>query len=54
MRIMFLSIGCLLLLNLGCSHFKMETPRQSQATPTAPEVYHEDIEDMVKRDQKIK
>lgn len=43
MKIMFFIVGCLLLLSLGCSHFKMETPRDSQATPTAPEVYDEDI-----------
>ncbi|MDD4980370.1 MAG: hypothetical protein PHC54_03715 [Candidatus Omnitrophica bacterium] len=34
---------CLVFLALGCSHFKMETPRDSETNPVGPQVYDEDI-----------
>lgn len=43
MRIFYFIILCLMFFNLGCSHFKMETPRESEQNPTTPEVYDEDV-----------
>lgn len=43
MRLGYFIILCLVSLALGCSHFKMQTPREDEANPAGPEVYDEDI-----------
>ncbi len=35
-------ILCLVFLVLGCSHFKMQTPREPENNSASPDVYDED------------